>query len=358
MIDSALRFWLHHVETGGGLWEQSGDSTVVVLPDELSRRYHLDGELLVATDPDVAREDGLTFLGPGHPVLTQAAESVLASGDAGHLLLARPASVPPGKDVLLDQARDRFPADHGKIDLVGEPTPVLRPVLRVGALVSFEVSTQDRFQEQAERWVDVPSRREVGAGVVHRLSRAPASEKDEMATPEGLLLALAEAHRLIDDAATARRTTLAGQLADAHTAERARATMYYDDAITGIERRLASAPEDRRPVLEARLGSTRQEQVRRLVEIAEKYEARHEIRPFRLHVIHVPSLRLPVDVRRGDRRYPIQFDWLLPAAAFAPVRCPSCSGTATLVAGKTRLGCQSCLTPRPAPAAPQQRRRP
>ena len=67
-------------------------------------------------------------------------------------------------------------------------------------------------------------------------------------------------------------------------AERGRAAAYYADAITGIERRLAAAPADRRAVLEQRLRSTREEQARRLAEIAEKYEARHVIRPYRLHV--------------------------------------------------------------------------
>jgi hypothetical protein len=42
------------------------------------------------------------------------------------------------------------------------------------------------------------------------------------------------------------------------------------------------------------------------------------------------------------------FDWLLPVGAFAPVRCPSCGSEAPLVAGKQKLGCESCLPPRAA----------
>lgn len=76
------------------------------------------------------------------------------------------------------------------------------------------------------------------------------------------------------------------------------------------------------------------------------------IRPYRLHVMLVPALRVPADVRRGDRRYPMCFDWLLPAGAYAPVRCPSCDGEAPLVVGKLRLGCETCLPPKPPAAVP------
>jgi hypothetical protein len=145
---------------------------------------------------------------------------------------------------------------------------------------------------------------------------------------------------------------LSAQVRDAHEAEHARAAAYYADAIAGIERRLATAPGDRKPVLEQRLRSTREEEARRLAEIAEKYQARHSIRPYRLHVIEVPALRVPADVRRGDRRYPMTFDWLLPAGAFSPVRCPSCGGDAPLVAGKQKLGCERCLPRTPGPSVP------
>src|SRR5260370_7343017 len=67
----------------------------------------------------------------------------------------------------------------------------------------------------------------------------------------------------------------------------------------------------------------------------------------------VPALRVPADVLRGDRLYPMCFDWLLPAGAYAPVRCPSCGGEAPLVAGKLKLGCEACRPPpKPAVAPP------
>ena len=163
--------------------------------------------------------------------------------------------------------------------------------------------------------------------------------------------AVGAAHRLIDAGATARRQALAAEVSGACQAERGRAAAYYADAIAGIEARLATAQPDRKAVLDQRLRATREEEARRLAEIAEKYEARHTIRPYRLHVMLVPALRVPADVLRGMRRYPAYFDWLLPAGAYAPTRCPSCDGEAPLVAGKLKLGCETCLPPKPAAAA-------
>ena len=356
-MDPALAFWLRHVAAEGGLWEPAGDTTYVVLPPVLRDAYRLQEELQVTADPDVGREDGATLLALGHPVLSEAAERVLASGDAGRRVLARPASVRPGTDVLAAGVRDAFPVDHGRIDLAGEPTFVWHSVVRVGALVSYELSAEDQFQEQAERWVDGPARCLLPPALAERLSRA-ADGHDAPGPPTGdapagdLLAAVAEAHRLIEADAGTRREVLSAQVRDAHEAERARAAAYYADAIAGIERRLATAPGDRKPVLEQRLRSTREEEARRLAEIAEKYEGRHSIRPYRLHVIEVPALRVPADVRRGDRRYPMTFDWLLPAGAFSPVRCPSCGGDAPLVAGKQKLGCERCLPRTPGPSVP------
>ena len=75
------------------------------------------------------------------------------------------------------------------------------------------------------------------------------------------------------------------------------------------------------------------------------------IRPYRLHVLLVPALRVAADVLRGSRRYPMSFDWLLPTGVYAPMRCPSCSAEAALVAGKEKLGCEACLSPKPPTAA-------
>ncbi len=155
----------------------------------------------------------------------------------------------------------------------------------------------------------------------------------------------------MDSAAVSRRAVLAAEVSGGFEAERGRAAAYYADTIARIERRLAAATPDRAAVLRERLRATREEQARRLAEIAEKYEARHVIRPYRLHVLLVPALRVAADVLRGSRRYPMSFDWLLPAGVYAPVRCPSCSAEAALVAGKEKLGCEACLSPKPPTAA-------
>ena len=346
VTDPALDFWLRHVAAEGGLYEPADEASYVVLPPALSDRYRLPEELRVTGDPDIARDEGVTLLALGHPVLSDAAERTLVAGDPGYVQLAGPTSMPPSPEVLLAAVRDAVPIDHGRIDLTEAVTAVRHRVLRVGALVTFELSAEDRFQEQAERWVDVPSRRLLPSGIAERLARAAIDSGRVPSDPGQLLPVIAEAHRLIDAAALARRETLAGEVNGAYQAERARAVAYYADAIAAIERRLATAPADRRAVLEERLRGTREEEARRLAEIAEKYAASHAIRPYRLHVIEVPALRLPTDVRRGDRRYPMTFDWLLPAGAFAPVRCPSCGGEAPLVAGKQNLGCETCLPAR------------
>ena len=174
-----------------------------------------------------------------------------------------------------------------------------------------------------------------------------------------LATAVAEAHRQIDGDAERRRADLSRQLGDAHDRERQRALTYYADVLQGIERRLATAPQDRRDLLQSRHAATQQEQDRRLHEIAEKYQGIHEIRPYRLHAIGVPALRVPVDIRRGERRYSMELDWLIPARLFSVPRCPACDSPAPLVAGKQSLGCLTCLHPKtPPPAVPNPRNRP
>ena len=99
----------------------------------------------------------------------------------------------------------------------------------------------------------------------------------------------------------------------------ARAKRYYAEALASLARRQASAAADRQALLAARADSVQAEEKRRLAEIEEKYASRHDIRPYRLHVLLVPVLRLPVDVLRGTRRFPRTLDWMLPAGAYAAV---------------------------------------
>ena len=156
-------------------------------------------------------------------------------------------------------------------------------------------------------------RRELPTTLARSLSKALCTEHTVVPPAENLLPAIGHAHRLMDSAAVSRRAVLAAEVSGGFEAERGRAGAYYADTIARIERRLAVATPDRAAVLRERLRATREEQARRLAEIAEKYEARHVIRPYRLHVLLVPALRVAADVLRGSRRYPMSFDWLLPA---------------------------------------------
>ena len=96
------------------------------------------------------------------------------------------------------------------------------------------------------------------------------------------------------------------------------------------------------------------ERDRRLAEINEKYRHQHVLRPYRLHLVDVPVWRLATDVRRGERRWPMVFDYLPLLGVVAPTRCPTCGAHSRLVATKTHLVCEACApaTPSPVRVAP------
>lgn len=354
VADTGIRFWLRYVEHAGGLWEDAGDSAVAVLPERLQEECGHGEDVRVTADPDLAREDGATLLIAGHPWLLQAAESVIGEGDCGLVRLPRPASLPRDSDQLLAAAREQIPVDHGRIDAADGAAPGVRTFVRVGALVSYAVSTEITFHERMECWVDVASCREVCDEVVGRLAGLVDVQHPERAAeqpPAGeLVRALAHAHQRMDARAAERAANLARQVAHERGREVERAVAFYADALGSLQRRLDSAPPDRVATLAAKIETTAAERERRLAEIAEKYHAVHAVEPFRLHVVAVPVLRLPVHVRRGERRYPLTLDWLLPARSFAPVCCPSCGSASPLVAAKSGLGCHECLRkPEPPP---------
>lgn len=343
-MDPGLHFWLRYVERAGGLAERSGDGTLVMLPEPLADDLDLPAELVVTSDPDVAREDGTVLLTTGHPVLIRAADATLTDGDAGVLALAEPTTPAPVADQLQERARDQFPVDHGRIDVAGLPRRITRPMLRVGALVTYSVSAEESYQESVECWVDALSRLPLSGHAASRLQHVPLAARpgSHRAILPSAISAIGEAHRILDSAAARRRDTLSEQASDAHRQERAHARAYYDDTLRSLERRRAAAAPDRAELLAARAVSTREERTRRLAEIDEKYQARHVIRPFRLHVVAVPGWRVPLDVRRGPRRYPVERDWLPALGGYADERCPHCGAAAPLSAGKTRLGCVRC----------------
>jgi hypothetical protein len=373
--DPALRFWLDYVESGDGLWEPGSDSCLVMLPPPMQAYFGLPEELRATSDPDVARDDGITLLAAGHPALLQAAESVLDAGDVGHLLLRTPRSRPPDAATVLEHARERIVVEHGRIFPSAELIPTTRHVLRVGATVRYAVSADEHLQEQAECWVDVPTGAVLPDRLASRLTTAARTalrSDDEPSRPEGLLelqgpdseelpqpgdgtveVALSRAWRHLESGALARRTELAAQSRHSHDAERRRAEEYYAAAVASIEERKVNATAERRSMLEARAATTREERQRRLADIAERYQPRHDLHPLRLHSVQIPVLRLAVDIRRGERRYPAVLDWLLPAADFAPLPCPQCGSQAGLVATKAHLACLDCMPKvAPAPVAP------
>ena len=344
--EPGLDFWLRYVEHRGGLAERTADGALVVLPDRMAGEFDLPEETVVTADPDVAREDATLLLASGHPLLVQAADTALQEGDAGFVTLAAPDTPAPDRAWLQDALRDRVQVDHGRIEVTGQAARIDRPVLRVGALVTYTVSAEETYQERLGCWVDGLSGLELGGADVARLQRAP-----EVVGPprrsSGIARAvdaIGDAHGILEESAARRRRTLSDQAAGAHRRERSHARDYYADVLRSLEKRRAGATPDRAELLAARAESTRAERDRRLLEIDEKYQADHEIRPFRLHVVLVPGWRVPVDVCRGPRRYARTFDWLPALNRFAAERCPHCGAADTLSASKTRLGCRTCLT--------------
>lgn len=353
--DPARRFWLAFAEAEGALWEDAGDKVLLVLPEHLQAALELGEEVAVTFDPDVAREDGALLLVPGHHVLDGAAWRVLEGGDAAVVRLPWPETAAPDAGDILARARERLGVDHGRIDPSGNPPAATwLPILRVGALVRYRVSLEDRFQEREEAWVDARTGLAIPGEAVARLdrsgggSRGPAPARRTL--PADLLRALAGAHALLQSRAAARRDELAVQAAGALRDEVARARAYYEGVLASIARRRATAPAERRAVLDEQARVTEAERARRLQEIEEGFRPEHEIHPFRLHLVLVPALTLPVLVRRGHRVYPLPLTWILHASALAPVACPHCGAGEGLVAGRERLGCRACLPRRVEPA--------
>lgn len=344
--EPALSFWLAYAERRGALVEPAADSALVVLPAPLQNECELPEEVTVTASPDLAREDGAVLLIPGHPAVERAATSVLEEGDTGRGYLPWPGSRPPSRADLVERARDLVSVDHGRVDAAGEPIPAYLPVLRVAAMVSHTASLTLRFHEEEEVLLDAttrlpPDRR------LHQVIAAgrwlPEREGSARAINADLPAAVTEAHALIERRARGRERTLAAHAQRAMLAERHRADAYYEQALASIERRRATAAPDRARLLDAQEQATRAESRRRAREIDDEYRPRHEIRPFRLQLIHAPAYRLAVDVRRGSRTFAFQLTWIPAAGAFAAPRCPTCGAVEQpLVATREHLGCRGC----------------
>lgn len=355
----AFAFWLDYLDARGGLWEQSGDTVLAVLPDQLAAAHDLPESALIIDDPDIAREDGVLFLGAGHPEIDKAADAIVDEGDVAVVTVAHPVKPMSAEDVLA-RVRDQVAVDHGRIDATAAPIRTHRPVLRLGTLVSHTVSAEETFTEVAECLVDVAARiawpEDVAARVRHAAATAE-SEPGRQPRTTDLVAALATAHQLLDEAATVRGLALAAGADTERAEEIARATDYYAAALAAIDRRRADADPRRAALLDSRAQATLAERDRRLAEITEKYRHSHALRPYRLQLIDLPAWRLATDVRRGHRRWPLTFDYLPLLGTVAPTRCPNCQAHAALVAAKTHLGCTTCL-PAATPTIPTTRNAP
>jgi hypothetical protein len=344
-VDPGVGFWLRYVAARGGLAEADGDTHLAVLPAAVREESGFDELVHVTGDPDIAREGTAVLLGAGHPALAAAADRVLAAGDVGTLALDGARPRPPDAETLLERARDQFPVDHGRIFATGSPAPVSRTVLRIGALVTYTLSADEHYQEQVEYWIDADSRLPLSAAASRRLTAAeplPPRASGLRHAPERLGAALAAARELIDEAAGRRQEELSASARRACAEEQQRAEDYYAAQIATLEQRLDTVPQEKKAAYQARIEATEAERERRLAEIGEKYAPGHEVRPFRAHLVHVPSVRLPAEVRRGERRHELQLDYLTAAGEYAGIRCPACSSTAPLVLAKTGFGCESC----------------
>jgi len=233
-------------------------------------------------------------------------------GDVGALTLPHRAKQ-TSTDDLLAKIRDQVPVDHGRIDATGSILRSHRSLLRLGALVSHTVSADEQFTEVAECLLDVPSRVAWAPDATDRLlsaiGTAEATGGPEVRASR-LASAVAAAHRELDTAAARRGQELSNEADAERSAEITRATEYYSAALAAIDKRRAGADEQRRALLDARAQATIGERDRRLAEISEKYRHQHVLRPYRLHLIDVPVWRLATDVRRGERRWPMVFDYL------------------------------------------------
>jgi hypothetical protein len=297
----------------------------------------------------VAREDGALLLIPGQPVLDQAAETILETGDAGWAHVPWPTSVVPALERLEASARQQIAVDGGRVELDGEPDAAYLPIVRVGVVVEYSISTGDRFQETEEVFVEGRTGVLLADAVVEALSGCtvtPGPGPGHPSVAPDVVRSLARAHGILEQRAAVRQTQLAQETSAVREAELGRVAAYYDSALASIVRQRAAAAVDRGRWYEARADAIRAERTRGLRGAARTFPVAHDIRPFRLQVIGVPALTVPVVIRRGRHTFPLMLDWYLASRTYAPVACPHCGYRDILVAGGEWLGCRTCM-PRP-----------
>jgi hypothetical protein len=348
---SGIDFLLGYAEAEGALAEVVPEGAVLVLPQELRTALDLPEEIGLTADPETAREDGFLLVTTGHPLLMTAARTVLERGDVGCSSLPRPVGLPPTPSALEERAREQIHPDHGRIDVTGTPGVTNVMVLRVGALLTYSISIDERVQELEEVWVFADTGRAVPTELCERLRTRTlepgvgpgivAPDDAAVAGAHGLLCATAR--RRVDELARQTSSRLRGQLEVVDD--------YYGRVLSSIDERLQRVKSDRVTMLMEQADATKREWMRRRSEVADDLTPSFEVKPFRLHLVAVPSYAVQAAVRRGSRTYPLPLSYVPILSAYLPPQCPSCGSQAVLVAGKDQLGCRICMVPAPSTGA-------
>ena len=280
-----------------------------------------------------------------------AARAVLERGDVGCSSLPRPVGLPPTPSALEERAREQIHPDHGRIDVTGTPEVTNVMVLKVGALLTYNVSIDERVQELEEVWVFADTGRAVPTELCERL-RTRALEPGVgpgMVAPDGA--AVAGAHDLLCATARRRVDELARQTSSRLRGQLEVVDDYYGRVLLSIDERLQRATSDRVTMLTEQADATKREWTRRRSEVADDLTPSFEVKPFRLHLVAVPSYAVQAAVRRGARTYPLRLSYMPILSSYLPPQCPSCGSPAVLVAGKDQLGCRTCIVPAPSTGA-------
>lgn len=342
---SGIDFLVDYAEGAGALAEVVPEGALLVLPEELRTELSLPEEIGLTEDPETARDDGFLLVTTGHPLLLAAARTVLERGDVGCTSLPRPDGLPPTPGAVEAKAREHIHADHGRIDVTDTPEAADVTVLRVGALLTYSISIDERVQELEEVWVLADSGRAVPEELVTRLQTAVPQPGPTANTAGPTGDAVASAHQLLDGRARKRVGDLARQTSARLQAQLGVVDDYYGQVLSSIDERMHRASSDRVALLGSQAEATRTEWKRRRAEVADDLTPSFEIQPFRLHLVAVPSYRIRATVRRGARAYPLSLSYLPLTSSFLPPQCSSCGSEAVLVAGKEGLGCRTCMTP-------------
>ena len=342
---SGTDFFAAYAESEGALAEVVPEGALLVLPEQLRAELGLPEEIGLTEDPETARDDGFLLVTTGHPLLLAAARTVLERGDVGCASLPRPDGLPPTPRALEAKAREHIHADHGRIDVTDTPDAADVTVLRVGALLTYSISIDERVQELEEVWVLADSGRAVPAQVVTRLLATVPEPGATANTAAPTGDAVASAHQLLAGSARRRVDHLSRQTSARLHAQLGVVDDYYGRVLSSIDERMHRASSDRVALLGEQAEATKREWKRRRAEVADDLTPSFEIQPFRLHLMAVPSYRVQATVRRGARAYPLSLSYLPLTSSFLPPLCPSCRSEAVLVAGKDGLGCRTCLAP-------------